>query len=243
MLVGLIFLTTYGNTYQKTSRRVPPAVMDLLFGVLLGLPVFASAIAFGAPITPELVGLSVAFGLQSVLLNAYCGNLKDLAYDLPSGWRTTAITLGVRVASDGYFTFSWPYRAYLLAPQIISVFALGLVVAGVASGSRGALSWVGPAAVVVLSVVATASVFSRLWPSAAFRRRIQELDSGSRSYTRSISRPPFIFLNVASFVLAAALLSGRWAELMLFSLLAIVPAIPFAIWRRRRTPLGVLSAK
>lgn len=228
---GLLVLTTYGNVYQKTSRRVSPIVMDLLFGVLLSVPIAATALAFDAEPPVGLLLLCVAFGLQAILLNVFSGNLKDLEFDQLVKWRTSALALGVRQREDNYFEFPASYRGLVLTIQLGSVLATAALAAVVLTSPAstnptgvdialgvGSIAFAGLGAVLLQR---------RLSPSEVFLRKVRSLDRTSRQYTRVISRAGFLYCNFISFLLGSCLLvNDARTVLIACGLVVLLPALP-----------------
>ena len=107
----LLGLGVYLDVFQKTSRRFPPLLLDVLFSVAMAGPVIVGVAAVREPITPTVWLLAASFLLLCLALNSVSGNLKDIASDLRTGFRTVAVSMGVRVEGER-IAFSPAYRHY-----------------------------------------------------------------------------------------------------------------------------------
>jgi 4-hydroxybenzoate polyprenyltransferase len=116
--LALILLTSWGNIFQKKSRRVSPLVTDLLFGVAVAAPLPLTVMAVGVRVTwPHLV-VSAALALQMAVTSATTGNIKDLDADRAAGLQTTALRLSVSRRGDGTLAFTRSYASYVLTVQV-----------------------------------------------------------------------------------------------------------------------------
>lgn len=198
--LGLLALTTYGNAFQKTSKRIPPLVMDYLFGLVMAAPIVAVAYGLGASVSWALWLLSISFMFQMVVLNSYSGNLKDLEHDYAVGARTTAIRLGVRRIGPSQWLYPWKYRLFLLSAQITSSTLLcAALLMNVQFSPTLAMGLLAAAC----ALVTPFSLQGRL--SRDRSGQIKEAFSAaqSKALTRYMSRPPHLMLNAAAFLLAA----------------------------------------
>lgn len=131
---ALVLLGAYLDVYQKTARRVHPLLLDLLFAVCMAGPIPVGVLSVDRSMTSTVWAITVAFGLLCLGLNTIGGNLKDLASDQETGFRTTAIALGVR-AVEGRPQFSAAYRRYLLVLTAATTVSL-LIASTLASQDR-----------------------------------------------------------------------------------------------------------
>ncbi|MEO3923327.1 UbiA family prenyltransferase [Micromonosporaceae bacterium B7E4] len=204
-LVCVLLLTLWGNLFQKKSRRVPPPVVDHLFGLAMAATLPLAALAAGGRPSVAVVAVAVAFALQMVVMNATVGGLKDLDVDRAAGARTTAIVLGVRRRAPAGLTVPRPFRVYVLSAQLGSVPALA-----VASPAAAALA-------------ATAT--------AALPLALRRVAAGERTGS-PLRRVGFVLGNAAAFLVGcAALLRDRPAAAA--ALLVVVAALAGTAARRR----------
>jgi len=152
---ALLLLGSYLCVYQKTAAKVYPLLLDILFGVTMAGPIPVGIAAIGVTVPLYAWVLSIGFMILCIGLNAIGGNLKDLASDLDTGFRTTAIALGARPRSESGIELSRRYRVFLLLVGSLTVLAVlsatalsldrhgrwfdGTLVIGVASLSFGLL--------------------------------------------------------------------------------------------------------
>ncbi|MFF0234371.1 UbiA family prenyltransferase [Micromonospora sp. NPDC005254] len=113
-LLAVLALTTWGNFFQKTSRQVPPLIVDHLFGIAVAAPLVLT----GGP-----VWLALALWLHMVVVNVTVGGIKDLEGDIRAQARTSVRALGVR-RMDGRLVLPLRYRAYVILVQTASAAAL-----------------------------------------------------------------------------------------------------------------------
>lgn len=230
--LGLLALTTYGNAFQKTSRRVSPLVMDYLFGVVMAGPILVVAWGLGASVPWTAWLLSASFMFQMVVLNSYSGNLKDLDHDYAVGARTTAIRLGARRIGPSLWSYPLSYRFFLLIAQLCSS---ALLCASIMIDME-------PTLLLVMGILAAGCAAAALF---ALRGRLSRDRSGhlrqefspaqSRELTQYMSRPPHLVLNALGFLLAAGyILQAPWLPIIATLSLAI-PATVLKIIRRLRS--------
>lgn len=234
MIVGLLFLTTYGNAFQKRSRLLHPVVMDGLFGITMASPIIAAALAFGGNINPGLVYLSAAFGLQMVVLNVYSGNFKDLEHDRSVGSRTTSLALGVRRISTSTWEIPRKYKSFIYAIQLSS---FGFIILTNLTCDNLA------ATLIAVSCAGAATV--------ALRERINKQTTGSREFdpgsgpglTRYVSTPPHLILNTIAFLVSAACSVEAWWIVIAIPFAAILPRVLLQQLRQLRGRYGHTPSK
>jgi 4-hydroxybenzoate polyprenyltransferase len=108
--VLLLVLATFVNVYQKVTRR--PLAMDLLFAVTMAAPLPITTMAVVGTVPPLVWSATALHVLLSLELNSVAGNLKDLASDERTGFRTVALELGARLAPDGTLLAGQRYGRY-----------------------------------------------------------------------------------------------------------------------------------
>lgn len=161
--------------YNLWGKRCPvPPLTDAIQGIAWGSLALYAALALGG--TPNgLTWVVAAYGAGFILhINGIHGGLRDLANDLASGARTTAIFLGARPAPDGGMrvplgipVFAYSVFAALvalaLAPLLRNDFGYEPAARGAVLAAAGALCLVD---LFLLSVVVHPG-----WPlwNAAFR--------------------------------------------------------------------------
>lgn len=186
---ALLLLGTYLDMYQKTSPRVHPFALDILFAVCMAGPVPVGIAAVHRSVPAHAWAVTGALFLLFVGLNAVGGNLKDLPSDARTGFLTTALRLGVR--SDGErLVFSPAYRRFLYAIGALPVPFVAWV-AVLARGQHG----------IVVDVAAAVVVTALL---AAVQRDVHRLATGRRA-PAARGREPFFALGVAAVVVVALL--------------------------------------
>lgn len=230
--LGLLVLTTYGNAFQKTSRRVPPLVMDYLFGIVMATPIPIVASGLGSPVSLVAWLLSASFIFQMVVLNSYSGNLKDLEHDYSVGARTTAIQLGARRIGPSQWSYPTRYRGFLLVAQLCSS---GLLCTAIVVGHTESN---------VATAMGIAAAGCALAAISALRKRLSTDQSGqlrqefrpdqSRELTKYMSRPPHLILNAVAFLLAAGYMLNAPLLPILSALSLAVPALALRAIRKLR---------
>lgn len=152
------------NVYQKLTER--PILMDSLFALTMAAPIPVTAMATVDGL-PSIVWIATAFLFFLALeLNSVAGNLKDLASDSVTGFRTVAVVLGATMTREGYLRPGTRYRRYCIALHGVTTM-IGLV--GIA-GSVRAVSWMNVAVIVACVIICAAGVWS-LHRVLAGRRR------------------------------------------------------------------------
>lgn len=207
---SMVLLGAYVDVWQKTSPRVPPPVMDLLFGVTMAAPIPVVIWAVGSTITNTAWLVTVGFFVLMVQLNSVAGNLKDLAEDERSGARTTAIVLGSTVA-DGRLELGASYRRWIVTTAVLA--APWYPAAAISTG-KGVAALGVAVALVALWAYGT-------WSLATLLRGRREPSSRGRE--------PFVYAGMAATVLVIAL----DADLIeLATILGVAGAIELG-WARR----------
>lgn len=128
--VLLLLLGGVVNLYQKMTAQ--PLFMDVLFAVAMAGPVAVTAWAVSGSVSPLAWSVSALLLVLSLQLNSVAGNLKDLASDRRTGFRTVAIAMGARIAADGTLVATPMYRRYCwtLFVTVIAAGSLALWTAG-----------------------------------------------------------------------------------------------------------------
>jgi 4-hydroxybenzoate polyprenyltransferase len=167
--VPLAALQVYVNIFQKRSKRVPPMVMDFLFGVTVGFPAIAYPLAQGRVASASEVFFALTLVIDAAVLNIVVGNLKDLPWDLEADDATTAISLGVR--PDAHDSTALRVTSpYLAVTSFLLLVRTGLIGLIAASWGRST-AWSAPLVVVSLVGLAMwvrAPVNASLVPNARY---------------------------------------------------------------------------
>lgn len=132
-LAATLALGAIVNVYQKATRR--PLAMDLLFATAMAAPLPVTALACLGGVPAVVWAGTCLFFLASLQLNSMAGNLKDLASDHVTGFRTVAVSLGATVREDGTLL---PGRGYARYCRLLSaaVGVSGCVALMIAAGPR-----------------------------------------------------------------------------------------------------------
>lgn len=121
--VLMLLLGAWLCVYQKTAKGIHPIIMDGLFATTMAAPIPVSIESMGLTI-PRLAWLVTAtVSILMFALNVIGGNLKDLRSDLLTGFRTTAIALGVRIRGER-IEFTKAYKILMLGSWLITSFFL-----------------------------------------------------------------------------------------------------------------------
>jgi 4-hydroxybenzoate polyprenyltransferase len=129
VFVLLLVLGAIVNVYQKATAH--PLPMDVLFSVAMAAPLPVTAWAVSGSVAPVVWWATALLLVLSLQLNSVAGNLKDLAADRRTGFRTVAVTMGVDIDADGGLVATPAYRRYcwVLFTIVVSVGAVTLWVA------------------------------------------------------------------------------------------------------------------
>lgn len=184
---ALLGLGVYLDVFQKTSRRLPPLLLDVLFSVAMAGPVVVGVAAVRRPITLTIWLLAASFLLLCLALNSVSGNLKDIASDLRTGFRTVAVSMGVRLEGERV-VFSPAYRRYVHGLGV----ATGLVTVTTAWVATD--GWVRALVTALVAAMAAAIVLD-----------LHRIVSGARPPSRRGRDRYFAFGMVQIVVIAAAL--------------------------------------
>lgn len=209
----------YTTVAQKTSRRVAPPVMDVLFGLAMGVPMFlAGPGTENLAVPAATVLLAGAFAVHVALLNMVGGNLKDLGPDIRSGLRTTAIVLGVSSDPNGTVRFT---RRYCTVAYTAQALGGGFLVAAIAAS--GSTAPTGFAALVsVAAVLVTQSMAGR---------DLARCFAGARPPSMQ-GREPFIAANLCGWLVVATAVGGL-NVLVAFVVALVVPGLGATVVQRR----------
>lgn len=110
LFVALLLLGAVVNIYQKVTAH--PLLMDVLFAVAMAAPPAVSAFATSGSVAPVVWWACGLLFLLSLQLNSVAGNLKDLASDRRTGFRTVAISMGADLTEDGRLLTTREYNRY-----------------------------------------------------------------------------------------------------------------------------------
>ncbi|ROP35738.1 UbiA family prenyltransferase [Saccharothrix texasensis] len=157
--VLLLVLGAVINVYQKATGH--PLLMDVLFAVAMAapLPVTAWAVSGSAgPVVWWATALLLALSLQ---LNSVAGNLKDLASDRRTGFRTVAVAMGADIGADGELVTTPSYRRYCWSLFAV-VMSIGAITLWAVTRGTASTVMVACASVAVAAVVAGAMSLRRL---------------------------------------------------------------------------------
>jgi 4-hydroxybenzoate polyprenyltransferase len=213
---ALMGFGAYLDVYQKTSCRLHPLVLDTMFAICMAgpIPVMIMAVRHSLSITAWL--LAIAFGLLCLALNTIGGNLKDLTSDHETGFRTTAIALGVTVGDDGP-RYSPAYRRFVIALAIASSTAL-FAAACAASADHS-----GPSRAVVLGFVVGCCIGLVLAAVSLVRGRRRPARRG---------REPFFAWGMAGFLACVAAASDV-RQLIAVVMIVMVAEVGFRLYWSR----------
>lgn len=218
---ALVALGAYLDVFQKTSRRVHPIVLDALFATCMAGPIPVSVLALGGELSAEIWLLALSFGLLCLGLNSIGGNLKDLASDRETGFRTVAIALGVDLHA-GRPIYSAPYKAFVRVVVALSSAAL-LCLAITVSSDGAPLVRAGVIGVAILS-------------SIGCGMSAEALLSGRREPSAS-GRDPIFALGMISLLVSVAAAGSLSAFLALIGCVALIE-----LGLRVRVPKSIASS-
>ncbi|MGW0557255.1 UbiA family prenyltransferase [Streptomyces sp. NPDC002926] len=169
LFVALLAMAAVVNVYQKVTRH--PVLMDLAYATTMAAPLPITAQAYEHEVTPLVWCATSSLFFLALQLNSVAGNLKDLASDRSTGFRTVAIVLGAAVESDGKLVAGHRYRAYCWTVHALAGFTATVTVGAAVTQHRG---WI----VVAVGVAATAAL-------AFGTRDLWRLLSGARQPARN----------------------------------------------------------
>nr|WP_232241444.1 UbiA prenyltransferase family protein [Kutzneria sp. 744] len=106
----LLILGAVVNVYQKATTM--PLLMDVLFAVAMAAPPAITAFAVSGAVDTVVWWVTALLFLLSLQLNSIAGNLKDLASDRRTGFRTVAIMMGADIAPNRALVATAAYRRY-----------------------------------------------------------------------------------------------------------------------------------
>jgi 4-hydroxybenzoate polyprenyltransferase len=214
-LAATLALGAVVNVYQKATRR--PLAMDLLFATAMAAPLPVTALACLGGVPAAVWAGTCLFFLASLQLNSMAGNLKDLASDRVTGFRTVAVSLGATVGEDGKLVPGRAYARYCLALSA----AVGLAGCAALALSAGPRPW----ALVSAAVVCAGAC----WVGA---RSVHDLLRGVRRPS-SRGREAYFAAGFVMFAAAIGLGADPWRFGWAVTALLVWEGA-FALLRRRR---------